>query len=115
MPGYIERALQRFFHHRPARKQHSPRAWTAPVYGSRQQYEQHDNSPFLDLKDTKHIQEALGTFLYYGRAVDNTLVTSIGSIGTQQATPTKLTLQATVQLLGYCATHPDAIVRFRKK
>jgi hypothetical protein len=116
MPGYIERALQRFVHPKPARKQHSQHAWKAPVYGSRQQYEQHDNSPALDLKDTKHVQEVLGTLLYYGRAVDCncTIVISIGSITTQQAKATKLTLDSIVQLLDYWATHPNAIVRFRK-
>jgi hypothetical protein len=113
MPGYIERALHRFNHRFRQKHQHSPHKWASPEYGSRQQYEQHDNTPALDLKDTKFVQEVLGTLLYYGRAVDCTMITAIGSIATHQASATQATLESITQLLDYCATYPDAIIRFR--
>jgi hypothetical protein len=69
-------------------------------------------SPTLDSKETKLIQEILGTLLYYARAVDSTMLATIRTIATQQASATKQTMKAIVQLLNYCATHPDAVVRY---
>jgi hypothetical protein len=113
MPGYIERALQRFTHPLPTRPQHSPHAWTKPIYGAKIQYAApDDDSPLLDTADIKCVQEILGTLLFYARAVDNTMLTAIGAIATQQSKGTKQTMQAIVQLLNYCATHPNAVVRF---
>jgi hypothetical protein len=66
MPGYIAHALQRFAHPAPTRPQHSPLAWSAPVYGAHQQFAMQDSSPALDLHDFKQVQEVLGsTLLYY--------------------------------------------------
>ena len=66
----------------------------------------------LDAKDTKRVQEVLGTLLHCARAVDSTLVPAIGSIATDQSKATKHTMQAIVQLLNHVATCPDASVRF---
>jgi hypothetical protein len=113
IPGYIERALMRFEHPPPTRPQHSPHAWTKPTYGAAIQYAPiHDNSAALDAKDTKRVQEVLGTLLFYARAVDSTMLTAIGTLASQQAHGTAATLQALTHLLNYCATHPDARVRF---
>jgi hypothetical protein len=113
MPGYIERALQRFQHDGPTRPQHSPHAWQKPEFGASTQYAPDpDHTPLLDLSDTKRVQEILGTLLYYARAVDPTLLVAIGSLAQQQAKPTMATMKGIVQLLDYCATHPDSVVRF---
>jgi hypothetical protein len=42
------------------------------------------------------------------------MIPSIGTIATQQSTPTTATMRDLTQLLNYCATHPDAIVRYTK-
>eukprot|EP00543_Licmophora_paradoxa_P016971 CAMPEP_0202474320 /NCGR_PEP_ID=MMETSP1360-20130828/92320_1 /ASSEMBLY_ACC=CAM_ASM_000848 /TAXON_ID=515479 /ORGANISM="Licmophora paradoxa, Strain CCMP2313" /LENGTH=231 /DNA_ID=CAMNT_0049101437 /DNA_START=1074 /DNA_END=1765 /DNA_ORIENTATION=+ len=73
-----------------------------------------DTSPALDLDDKKCVQEVLGTLLYYARAIDSTIVPDIGTITTQQANPTRKTIEAVTQLLNYFAIHPNAIVRYRK-
>ena len=113
LPGYIERVLQRFQHPAPTRPQHAPHAWQKPVYGSSVQFAPTpDTSPALDTTDTKRVQEVLGALLFYARAVDSTMLCAIGTLATQQSTATKLTMQGLVQLLNYCATHPDATVRF---
>ncbi len=114
MPGYIARALSRFDHPPPPKKEHSPHPWNAPIYGSRQQFAQHDSTPFVDAKHKLRLQEVLGTLLYYARAVDGTMIPAIGTIATQQATPTQATMRDLTQLLNYCATHPDAIIRYTK-
>ncbi len=84
-----------------------------PQYGAKTQYVDSPNSsPTLDLANTTRVQEILGTLLYYARAVDATMLTAIGSIATQQSTPTQATMQAVTHLLNYCATHPDATIQY---
>jgi hypothetical protein len=113
IPGYIERALQRFQHPTPTRPEHAPHAWQKPIYGATTQYAPDpDNAPALDAADTKHLQEVLGTLLFYARAVDSTMLPAIGTLASQQAHGTKATLKALTQLLNYCATHPDATIRY---
>lgn len=112
MPGYIARALLRFKHPKPSRPQYSPHAWNAPSYGAKTQYAKQDLSPALDMTNKQRVQEILGTLLYYARAVDNTMLPAIGTLATQQAAPTEKTMAAITHLLNYCATNPEAIVRF---
>jgi hypothetical protein len=112
MPGYIARALTRFQHTVPTQPQHAPHAWNAPTYGAKQQFTAHDETPALDLTNTRRIQEVLGTLLYYARAVDSTMLVAIGTLATQQAAPTVATMRAVTHLLNYCATHPEATIRY---
>jgi hypothetical protein len=113
MPGYVARALQRFEHPAPIKPEHSPHEWIAPLYGSRQQYAKTlDTAPVVDAKTTTRIQQVLGTLLYYARAVDCSMLVAIGTLATQQAHATEHTVAALTQLLNYCATHPDATIRF---
>ena len=55
-----------------------------------------------------------GTFLYYARAVDPTMLVALSAIAADQATPTERTLEKTLSFLDYVATHPDAIITFKK-
>ena len=84
-------------------------------YGAKTQYAPlPDASPALDAADTKRVQEILGTLLFYTRAVDSTLLAAIGELASQQAHGTAATMRGIVHLLNYCATHPDAQVRYHK-
>jgi hypothetical protein len=47
----------------------------------------------------------VGTFLFFGRAVDPTLAAALSSIASQQNKGTEATMNATKQLLDYIATH----------
>jgi hypothetical protein len=113
MPGYVERALRRFSHPKPTRPQDSLHPWNAPHYGAKQQFATPDLSPMVDLKDTKRLQEVCGTFLYYARAVDCTMLPALGTLSSNQATTTAQTIIAMTQLLNYCVTYPEAVVEFR--
>jgi Reverse transcriptase (RNA-dependent DNA polymerase) len=115
MPGYIEKALQRFTHPDPTRPQHSPHPWIAPEYGASIQYAAPDDtSAPLNKEGLTRLLQIIGTFLYYGRAVDNTMLVALGTLAAAQSQGTERTMEATVQLLNYAATHPDAAVRFYK-
>jgi hypothetical protein len=114
MPHYVAKALQRFQHPTPTIPEHAPHDWIRPTYGSKQPQltTTTDDSPPLDKHGTKRLQEIIGTFLYYGRAIDNTMLVALNELGTAQAHETEATARATIKLLNYAATYPDAKIRF---
>jgi hypothetical protein len=113
MPGYVAKAIHRFTHTPDDRPQHSPHAWTPPTYGATIQFAADaDNSPPLDSTQLKRLQEVVGTFLYYARAIDSTMLVALGSLASQQNNGTEATTIAITQLLNYAATHPNATLRF---
>ncbi len=63
-------------------------------------------SPPLTPEQIKRIQKIVGTLLYYGRAVDSTLLTALSTIAASQRN--SVGAIACHQLLDYVATHPDA-------
>ena len=92
MPEYIENALQRVHHLQPKKQHDQPHPHVAPKYGAKEQYteaEGMDTSPTLEGKGENFVQDVVGTFLYYSRAVNCTMLAAIRSIATQQANLTK--------------------------
>jgi Reverse transcriptase (RNA-dependent DNA polymerase) len=115
MPGYVEKALQRFTHQAPVKPQHAPHQWTAPNYGAKIQYtEPEDESLPLDAKGITLLQQIIGTFLYYARAIDNTMLVALGTLAAAQTKGTEHTMEAATQLLNYAASNPDAAIRFHR-
>ena len=115
MPGYIERALIRFQHKAPTRPEHGPADYTRPTYGAKTQLTPFaDTSEPLDKAGLTRLKEIVGTLLYYARAVDSTLLVTLNNLGSAQATATEDTAKAIVRILNYCATHPDAKLRYIK-
>ena len=88
MLDYVPEALVRFQHKPPQKPQHQPYPHTKPTYGATKQYTQAtDTSPPLNNANKKYIQEVIGTFLYYARCVDSTMLTALGTMATQRTTP----------------------------
>ena len=113
MPGYILRALERFKHPFPTKPQHSPHDWIPPKYGSGAQLtDDVDTSPSLGPTDIKHLQQVIGVLLYYARMLDNTMLTTLNTLASQQSKGTQATLDALVTVLNYAATHPEAELKF---
>lgn len=113
MPGYIDRALSRFQHPHPAKPAHSPFPCADPNYGARTQWAEDDDlSAALDAKQTNLIQQIIGVLLYYARAIDATILPALGSLGADQSKPTTHTMDTIIQLLNYCATHSNAVLRY---
>ena len=71
-----------------------------------------DDSPFLDLKGTRWVQSAIGSCLYYARALDNTILATLNQLGTQQALPTENTKKAVKHLLDYVYTYRQTYLQF---
>jgi hypothetical protein len=111
MPAFIAKALLRFQHIAPSRQQHSPNAWQAPVYGVAPQLTAPaDDSALLSAAGITWVQEIIGVLIYHARAVDNTLLVALGALASSPKL--EFTATALVQLLNYCATHSDAVIRF---
>jgi hypothetical protein len=114
MPDYVERALVRFDHPTPDKPQHQPHQHAIPTYGATVQYAKlEDTSQRLSPSEKKYIQEVIGTFLYYGRAVDSTMLTALSAIASAQSEPTEETMTRCKQFLDYAATHQDAILTYK--
>ena len=86
-----------------------------PNYGAKVQYAPDDDTSQLATKEEKtFIQQVVETFLYYGRAVDGTMLTALSAIASEQALPTENTIRKTRKFMDYAATHPDAVLTHRQ-
>ena len=112
MPGYVPKALHALQHPPPARPQHSPHRWSAPVYGQKLQLATTDLTPLLDKAGIHRVQQISGLFLYYSRGCDPTIIVALNEISNQQAAPTEQTKAACDMLLDYLSTHPNATIRY---
>ena len=54
----------------------------------------------------------VGSFLYYTRAVDMTILSALNAIAGKEANPTERTMEYVRQLLDYMHTNPNAIIHF---
>jgi len=113
MENYVTKALQKFQHKISNRKYHSPSKYTPPKYGQKIQMTQTDTSKPLTKTEIKDLQKVIGTFLFYSRAIDNTMAHALSTIASAQSSGTQKTREAMIHFLNYCATHPEATVRFR--
>ena len=64
------------------------------------------------MDDTKRVREVVGALLFYGRAVDSSILKALGTIASQQAKGTQATLKAVTKLLNYCACNPNTTIRY---
>ena len=71
-----------------------------------------DTSNCLPTHEIKRLQQIISTFLFYGRAVDPTLLTALSELSSTQATATEATKRACQQFLDYCTSHPDGSIRY---
>ena len=90
MPGFVKKLLVKYQRPTPAKPQHAP-AKSVPInYGAKvQQKTPEDKSQPLSAAEIKRIQDVVGTFGWYSRAADPTMVQSLSSIAGRQAKTTK--------------------------
>ena len=86
MPKYVTQALHKFRNSLqkilPNNKpEYTPHKHVEKNYIQKVQYaETADDTPILDSVDINLIQKIVGTFLYYGIAVDNTIIVALSTI-----------------------------------
>ena len=113
MPGVVQNALTRFKHTAPKTPQDSPYPWTPFKYGAKQQFAPPLSRIPLTPQQVKWVQEVVGVFLHYARAVENTMLASIGSIASSHSTSTCTDIERrTLHFLDYAASHPNASIRY---
>ena len=84
-----------------------------PAYDQITQYAKvPENTPPLDEKGTKDIQENVTSLLYYSRSVDPTMLPALIKISSIQAKPTLHTKLATDLPLDYAHTYHIAKIRY---
>ena len=75
----------------PKKKVLAPHEWTKPAYGRKPQLAPIDTTPLFPDSDKKRIQQIVGSFLYYARAIDSTILPALSKISSTQANPTEAT------------------------
>ena len=114
VPGYVERKLTKYQHPTPDRPQHSPYLAAPIAYGSKLQHPvPTDTSAPLSPEKIKHVQDIVGSFIWYGRACDPTLTAALSAISARQSNGTEDVMAACRHFLDYLATHPNASIRYR--
>ena len=92
MPQYVTKALHRLQHNLPLRPHHDPHSYNKPNYGQKVQFATPTDpvsSSLLHFTAKKIIQKIIGIFLYYGIAMDLTMLVALGTLASQQETPTE--------------------------
>ncbi len=111
MPGYIDNLLLKFKHPRPCKARLSPYTCLPISYGTQTQFSPDDDvSALFDDAHKHRIQEIIGSFLYYARAVDNKLLMALSAIAARQFKATVATEQAVHLLLNYFATYLNNVI-----
>ena len=113
MPGFVQTTLKKLNYKCQKKRQLAPHKWAVPVYGkTRQMATPEDDMDILPPPQIIYVQKTVGSFLYYARAVDNTILPALNEIALYQAKPTKNTLQKIQMLLDYLNTYSKAKIRF---
>ena len=100
MPGYITKKMQEYGHVIPTRLQMCLYSPEPKKFGSEAQAPHpSDESPKLDDKGIKHIQQIVGSISYYACAVDMTVLAALSTITIDQTKATKQTMNWCIQLL----------------
>ena len=86
MPNYVSKTIQKTSgsskYKPPKKPQHSPHQWIPPNYNQKIQLTPPpDKSKLLNPKEITIIQSIVGSFLYYGRAVEPVILPAINEIG----------------------------------
>ena len=101
MKDYISKALTKFNHFCPKKLYHSPSLYTPPKYGQKIQIADLNSTTSLSPVKIKEIQKVVGSFLFYGRVCDYTMLHALNALATAQSKGTKKTKEAMLHFLNY--------------
>ena len=94
MSTYVHHQLVRYDHPLPKHRKRTPYAPAPVVHDKKaQEMPEPENRPLLDAKGKLRVQQVVGSFLYYARAVDLKIVASLSEIASMQAAPTEYMMQ----------------------
>ena len=91
LPRYFGEALQCFKHIWTGKTEDQPYAHVTPNYGAKIRYAPDAEKSQTTTKEEQIFDEqVVEAFLYYGRAVDGTMLTALSAIASEQASPTEI-------------------------
>ena len=91
MPNYVQKKLTEYGHKAPKRRQYCPYEPNPIKYGKDSDkiaYEK-PSDPLDETDQKKYVQRVLGSFLYYARVIDLTILHALSAIASEQAKPTE--------------------------
>ena len=102
LSGYITNALTRF-NKLDSKGVDSPIVYTPPVYGAKSRTLPADAPAATPLSkdEVKLLQEIIGVFLYYARAVDPMMLPAVNKLGSRQSTADSSIFKDTDRLFQY--------------
>ena len=109
------RALKILQHSPPKRPQHSPFPAEKRKYGATIKYaEVPDLSGNITAPEVTRAKKIIGKFYYYARAVNNTMLSSLGELSTNRTigTATPKVADNVIWFLNYSNTHPNEKIRY---
>ena len=116
MPGYVQHAIHKF--HTGAEQTNKATDAPHPYKATKKQglpmTPAIDDSAKLSPQAIKQLQQIEGTFLFYSRAVDPTMLTALSIIAKEQTQGTRTTKEKAEHFLTYAATHPNATIKYYK-
>jgi len=114
MPDYVNKALARF-KSTNIKGANSPIVYNPPIYGQQTQVASNNdqNETPLSPAEVLRLQEIVGVFLYYARAVDPTMLPAINKIGSRQAKATTAILPDVDRFLNYAKRYPNAVLKIQ--
>jgi hypothetical protein len=105
--------LKEFEHATPTSHYTAPSKIERPDYGVKVQYVKEDLTKHLQAEQIKFLQRVTGKFLFYARAIDNTILHAVNDIASATMHGTEQTLAAATHFLNYAASNPDGEIIFR--
>ena len=83
MPGYADKARHKYQHPMPKRPVNAPANFKTNQYAAKVQTADVNTSPRLAKDRIRHIQDIIGTLLYYARVVNPTLLATLSQIASR--------------------------------
>ena len=91
MPGYVQQAVEKFQHGimSTIKAVDAPHPYKATKKHGLPMTQPHDAAAKLTPQVIRHLQQIMGTFLFYSRAIDPTMLTALSIIATEQTQGTQ--------------------------
>ena len=112
MNDCVKQALKELQHIFPKQVYLGPSKMIRPDYGQKIQYIRIDSTDPLTGPEITFKQKAVGKFLFYARAINNTILHSLNDIATMPHT--KASIEAVKYFLNYAPCNPDAKIIYQK-
>ena len=116
MPGYVQQAVDKFQHGitSPNKASGAPHPYKSTKKQGLPMTQPINDTAKLSPQAIKLLQQIMGTFHFYSRAVDPTMLTALSIITTEQTQGTQTTKEKAEHFLNYAAMHPNATIKFYK-